>query len=175
MPLRNLNLSRVANAVFLLFFVLVYQSLFSGLFSIHQIKLDLPLLILVFWGLTQGPVSGALFGFILGLLLDLPTPAFLGLGALIKTSLGYMVGSFKDNLFLESSYSKSGIIFLSLCLNDLLYYLFTSRFDIGYTMFIFLNHTLLSAVYTSLVGLIFLWYIQIRRIKKLTEGVSAKL
>src|SRR4030042_6695207 len=129
MPLRNLNLSRIANAVFLLFFVVVYQSLFSGLFSIHQIKLDLPLVILVFWGLTQGPVSGALFGFILGLLLGLPTPSFLGLGALIKTSLGYMVGSFKDNLFLESSYSKSGIIFLSLCLHDLLYYLFASRFD----------------------------------------------
>lgn len=175
MPLRNLNWSRIINAVLLLFSVVVYQTLFSGLFAIYQIKLDLPLLILVFWGLTQGSSSGALFGFLLGLLLDLHTPSSLGLGALIKTSLGYMVGSLKDNLFLESNYSKGGIIFLSLCLNDFFYYLFSSRFDMNNTIFIFLNHTLLSALYTALVGMIFLWYVQIRRIKRSTNGLSIKL
>jgi rod shape-determining protein MreD len=175
MPLRNLNWPRLINAVLLLLLVVVYQSLFSGLFSIYQIKLDLPLLILVFWGLRQGPASGAIFGFLLGLLLDLPAPSSLGLGALIKTSLGYMVGSFKDNLFLESNYSKAGIIFLSLCLNDFFYYLFFSGFDINYTIFIFLNHTLLSALYTALVGMIFLWYIQIRRINRSTNSLSIKL
>jgi len=175
MPVRNLSLSRAVNTILLLLMVVVYQSLFSELLTIRQIKLDLPLLILVYVGLTQGPASGALFGFLMGLLLDLPNPSFLGLGALIKTSLGYLVGSFKDNLFLESNLSKGGVIFFSLCLNDFFYYLFSSGFNLSYTFFVFFNYSLLSALYTALAGLVFLWYFQIRRAKRLADGFSTKL
>lgn len=165
MSLKSFSISKVVNIILLLLIIVIYQSLFSDLLTIHHINLDLPLLILVFVGLTQGPASGALFGFLVGLLLDLHTPALLGLGALIKTFLGYLVGSFKDNLFLESNYSKGGIIFLSLCLNDFFYYLFSSGFDFSYTIFIFINYSLLSALYTALVGLILLWYFQVRKIR----------
>jgi rod shape-determining protein MreD len=163
MPVRYLNLSRIANTILLLLIVVVYQSLFSELLIIRQIKLDLPLLILVYVGLNRGPASGALFGFLIGLLLDLSNPSFLGLGALIKTFLGYLVGSFKDTLFLESNISKGGVIFLSLCLNDFLFYLFSSGVNLNYTFFVFLNYTLLSGIYTALAGFVFLWYLQIRK------------
>jgi len=175
MPVRNLNLTKVINTILLLLMVVVYQSLFSELLTISQIKLDLSILILVYVGLTQGPASGALFGFLVGLLLDLPNPSFLGLGALIKTSLGYLVGSFKDNLFLESILSKGGIVFVSLCLNDFFYYLFSSGFNLNYTFFIFLNYSLLSALYTALAGLLFLWYLQVRRAKRSANSFSTKL
>jgi rod shape-determining protein MreD len=153
--------------------VVVYQSLFSELLTIHQIKLDIPLLILVYVGLSRGPASGALFGFLVGLLLDLSNPSFLGLGALIKTFLGYLVGSFKDTLFLESNISKGGVIFMSLCLNDFLFYLFSSGLNLNYTFF--LNYTLLSAIYTALAGFVLLWYLQIRKAQSLASSYLGKL
>jgi rod shape-determining protein MreD len=168
MPIRNLILSKAANMFLLLLIVIIYQSLFSGLLTIQKISLDLPLLILVFVGLTQGPVSGAMFGFLVGFLLDLSNPAFLGLGAFIKTCLGYLVGSFKDNLYLESSLSKGVVVFFSLLFNDLVYYFFTGGLNPGYAFSIFLNYSLLSGLYTSIAGLIFLWYLQIRKAKIVT-------
>ncbi|MDP3025394.1 MAG: hypothetical protein Q8O10_07640, partial [candidate division Zixibacteria bacterium] len=68
MPIRNLNLSKAANTLFLILIVVLYQSLFSGLLTIQRISLDLPLLILVYVGLTRGPASGAIFGFLVGFL-----------------------------------------------------------------------------------------------------------
>ncbi len=168
MPIRNLNLSKAANTLFLILIVVLYQSLFSGLLTIHRISLDLPLLILVYVGLTRGPASGAIFGFLVGFLLDLYNPSFLGLGAFIKTCLGYLVGSFKDNLYLESNLSKVAVIFFSLLLNDLTYYFFSSGLNLSYVFFVFLNYSLLSGLYTALVGLIFLWFLQIRKAKEIT-------
>jgi rod shape-determining protein MreD len=168
MPIRNLNLSKAANTLFLILIVVLYQSLFSGLLTIHRISLDLPLLILVYVGLTRGPASGAIFGFLVGFLLDLYNPSFLGLGAFIKTCLGYLVGSFKDNLYLESNLSKGAVIFFSLLLNDLTYYFFSSGLNLSYVFFVFLNYSLLSGLYTALVGLIFLWFLQIRKAKEIT-------
>lgn len=168
MPIRNLNLSKAANTLFLILIVVLYQSLFSGLLTIHRISLDLPLLILVYVGLTRGPASGAIFGFFVGFLLDLYNPSFLGLGAFIKTCLGYLVGSFKDNLYLESNLSKGVVIFFSLLLNDLTYYFFSSGLNLSYVFFVFLNYSLLSGFYTALVGLIFLWFLQIRKAKEIT-------
>lgn len=168
MPIRNQNLAKTLNTLLLILVVIVYQSLVSGLVAIHQVKLDLPLLILVYIALTQGPVSGAIFGFLIGFLLDLNNPALLGLGALIKTCLGYLVGGFKDNLFLESNLSKGAVIFFSLLFNDFVYYLFSGGLDFNHAFFVFLNYSLLSGVYTALAGLAFLWYQQVRRAREMT-------
>lgn len=170
MPIRNLNLSKAASMFLLLLIVIIYQSLFSGLLTIQKISLDLPLLLLVYVGLTRGPASGAIFGFFVGFLLDLLNPpSFLGLGAFVKTCLGYLVGSFKDNLYLESILSKGAVVFFSLLLNDLIYYVFSSGIkNLSYALSIFLNYSLLSGLYTTLVGLIFLWFLQIRKAKEIT-------
>lgn len=164
----NFNLSRAGGMVLLILIVIIYQSLFAGLLTIHRISLDLSLLLLVYVGLTRGPVAGATFGFIAGFLLDLSNPPFLGLGAFIKTCLGYLVGSFKDNLYLESNLSKGMVVFFSLLLNDLVYYFFSSGLNPGYTLSVFVNYSLLSGLYTALVGLIFLWLVQIRKTREIT-------
>jgi len=168
MPSQNLNLSKAASMVLLILMVVIYQSLFAGLLTIQRISLDLPLLLLVYVGLTRGPVTGAIFGFFVGFLLDLSNPSFLGLGAFIKTCLGYLVGSFKDNLYLETNLSKGVVVFFGLLLNDLVYYFFSSGLNLSYTFSIFLNYSLLSGLYTALVGLIFLWLVQIRKAKEIT-------
>ena len=145
--------SKILFAIFLLFILVVFQSFFSGVVSIKGIRLDLAIFILVYIGLTRGPAQGAVFGFVIGLLLDIFTPEKLGLGALIKSLVGFTVGNFKDRLFLESPYSKGVIVFLSVLLNDLFYLPLAG----GVTPFTFqtiLYYSLPSALYSSVVGIL---------------------
>lgn len=147
----NAILSKILFTIFLLFILIFFQSFLSEVVSIKGIRLDLALLILVYVALTKGPTQGVVFGFLIGLLLDVFTPQRLGLGALIKSVVGFAIGIFKDNLFLENWYSKLTIVFLSVLLNDLFYHLLSE----GVTLFAF--HTLLyyslpSALYTSGAG-----------------------
>jgi rod shape-determining protein MreD len=146
--------SKILYALLILFILILFQSFFSEVVTIKGSRLDLAILILVYIGLTKGPVQGAVFGFLIGLLLDVFTPQRLGLGALIKSLIGFAVGDFKDNLFLESSYSKGAIVFLSVVLNDLLYYLL-SEGATSFTFNILLYHSLPSALYTCMAGVLF--------------------
>ena len=145
--------SKILYAILLLLILIIFQSFFSEVVTIKGVRLDLAILILVYIGLTKDPAQAVIFGFLIGLLLDVFTPQRLGLGALIKSLIGFTVGNFKDNLFLESSYSKGAIVFLSVILNDLLYHLLSE----GVTLFTFhtiLYYSLPSALYTCGAGVL---------------------
>ncbi len=148
-------LAKILYVTFLLFVLIIFQCFFSELVTIKGIGLDLAVLILVYVGLTKGPAQGAIFGFLVGLLLDVFTPERLGLGALIKSLIGFAVGNFKDKLFLESSYSKGAIVFLSVALNGLLYHLFSGGMT-AFTLNLVLYHSLPSALYTGVAGILLL-------------------
>ena len=84
---------------------------------------------------------------------DVFTPQTLGLGALVKCLIGFTLGSFKDNLYLESLHSKGAVIFLTLLLNDSLYYLITTGVSDS-TFRVLSRYSLPSALYTSVVGML---------------------
>jgi rod shape-determining protein MreD len=145
--------SRILYGILLLFILIIFQSFFSEVVAIKGIRLDLAILILVYIGLTRGPTQGAVFGFMIGILLDVFAPERLGLGALVKSLIGFTVGNFKDNLFLESLYSKGVIVFLSVVLNDVLYHLFSEGITL-FTLHTIFYHSLPSALYTCGAGMI---------------------
>ena len=148
----NTVFSRIFSGILYVLSLILYQTYVSDAVSILGIKFDLSMVILVYIALSRGPVSGAIFGFILGLLADVFTPQTLGFGALVKCLIGFSVGSFKDSLYLDSWYSKGGMIFFALIINDLLYYLLTRGLNAS-TFETLINYSLLSAVYTSVVGI----------------------
>jgi len=145
--------SKILYGAVILFILIFFQSLLSGVVTIMGVKFDLAIVILVYLALTRGPTYGLIFGFLIGLLLDVFTPQTLGWGALVKCLIGFTVGSFKDNLYLESLYSKGGVIFFALILNDFLYYIFASGVN-ATTFRILGNYSLPSAFYTSIVGML---------------------
>jgi rod shape-determining protein MreD len=152
----NATFSKVLSAAVILFLLILFQSLLADAVTIRGVKLDLGIIILVYVALTRGPGYGLIFGFMIGLLLDVFTPSTLGWGALVKCLIGFTLGSFKDNLYLESLYSKGAVIFLALILNDFLYYLFLTGASAA-TLATLTNSSLPSAVYTAVTGvLIFL-------------------
>ena len=159
--------SKILYAILLLLILIIFQSFFSEVVAIKGIRLDLAVLILVHIGLTKGPTQGAVSGFLIGILLDVFAPERLGLGAAIKSLIGFTVGNFKDNLFLESSYSKGVIVFLGVALNDILYHLFSE----GMTLFTFhtiLYHSLPSALYTCGAGVVLFFVLEKKAFVNLT-------
>ncbi len=165
--------SKILSGAGILFLLILFQSFLSEMVSIMGIRFDLAIIILVYLSLTQGPTYGVIFGFLIGLLLDVFTPQTLGWGALVKCLIGFAVGSFKDKLYLESLYSKGGVIFFALISNDLLYYIFTQGVN-GSTFRTWTNYTLPSAFYTALVGmLIFFGLSRVHLKRSNVEKVSA--
>ena len=145
--------SKILCGAVILFILILFQSLLSGAVTIIGVKLDLAIVILVYIALTRGSTYGVIFGFLIGLLSDVLPPQTLGWGALVKCLIGFTVGSFKDNLYLESLYAKGGVIFFALILNDFLYYIFSSGVNVS-TFRILGHHSLPSALYTSIVGML---------------------
>lgn len=149
----NATFSKIISGVVILFMLILFQSLLADAVTIRGVKLDLGIIILVYVALTRGPNYGMIFGFVIGLLLDVFTPSTLGWGALVKCLIGFTLGSFKDNLYLESLYSKGAVIFLALILNDFLYYLFVTGAKTA-TFVTLANSSLPSAVYTAVIGIL---------------------
>jgi rod shape-determining protein MreD len=145
--------SKILSGVVILLILIFFQSLLSGVVTIMGVKFDLAIVVLVYIALTRGLNQGMIYGFLIGFLLDVHTGQTLGLGALVKCLIAFAVGSFKDDLYLESLHSRAGLIFLVLIFNDFLYYLLLTGFNAA-TFRILSNHSLPSALYTSIVGML---------------------
>jgi rod shape-determining protein MreD len=146
---KEIAYSKVLTYLVLYLVVIVYETLLADIFRLGPARLDLGLLLLIYVTLNQGTKPGIIFGFGLGLLLDLLTPLWLGLDSLIKSTLSYLVGFFKESLFVESIFSKMLLVFLAVLINDFLRFCCTYSLDFAKIGSILWPTTLLSAVYTS--------------------------
>ena len=84
---------RTARLVFVLGITLALQSFLVDSLPVFGARLDLWIVLAVAGGLAAGPDRGAAIGFICGLLFDFTQNGPIGLGALIYTGAGYLVGS----------------------------------------------------------------------------------
>src|SRR5574341_17060 len=146
---KEIAYSKALTFLVLYLVVIVYETLLADIFRLGPARLDLGLLLLIYVTLTQGTKSGIVFGFGLGLLLDLMTPLWLGIDSLIKSTLSYLVGFFKESLFVESIFSKLLLVFLAVLINDFLRFCCTYSLDFTKIGTILWPTNLLSAVYTS--------------------------
>lgn len=152
--LKEITYSKVLSFVISYLAIIIYESLLADLFRLGPARLDLGILLLIYVTLNSGSKNGIIFGFGLGLLLDMMTPLWLGLGSLIKATLAYGVGYFKESLFVESVFSKALLVFVAVLANDLLRYLFLYHFDLAKIGSVLIGTTLFSAAYTAAVAAI---------------------
>jgi rod shape-determining protein MreD len=84
------------------FVALVLQSTIFNKITIYDTKPDLLIIIMVFFILLYGDISGAKIGFLYGLLEDLITGKFIGINCLSKMITGYAVGFFEGKLYRDN-------------------------------------------------------------------------
>jgi rod shape-determining protein MreD len=118
---------------------------------------DVVLLYVAVMALRYGRVTGAIAGFSAGLLMDLLVmPGFLGLGALVKTILGFVVGIFRsergEQLRFDPFTAFIGALVLAAVHNGLL--IIGLALDEGTrTLFLVFGVWLGAALYTAVVAL----------------------
>ncbi len=148
--------------------VVVFESLLRPLVAVIGIHPDVGLVLTAYFALTRGAVEGLFFGFASGFLIDILNPSLLGWGMLLRLTLGFWLGGFKDNLFLENFYSKGILAGLSVLLYEIAYQLADTGFSVSATLYLLGRYSLLGALYSTLLAFL-LFYFSGKRLPRRPE------
>lgn len=141
------------NALLLILAILIQTSYLEKI-AIKGIRPDLVLILLVYISIAQGQIPGTVFGFLAGLLQDIYSPEPLGLNALCKSIIGFVVGYGHGGVVEENIFTRAFIIFTATILHDLVYFLISSWESLQNYFSLISRYTIPAAAYTTLAGLI---------------------
>lgn len=136
-------------AVFILLQVLVADKI-----AIGRVEPDFPLLIAAYLAVFKGPIRGSVLGFLVGLIQDLFNPAFLGLNALTKTIVGYVLGIAGAKTEPESSVFLFALLGGAALVHDFIYLLFFTGLSMGKFFLMWVTVSIPSALFTAIVGVL---------------------
>jgi rod shape-determining protein MreD len=134
-----------------LLFLLAQVSLAPRI-SIGAISPDFVLLIVVFFALYRGSIRGAIFGFVVGFLQDLGNPEMLGLNAMTKSMLGFLMGHAGTKTFPDNVLFLGGLFFVAAFGHDIVYQNLFKWPNVGGAIVTIFTVALPSAFYTSVLG-----------------------
>jgi rod shape-determining protein MreD len=134
--------------------VFILQVTAIGHMSVAGCAPDLMVILLVALVLGRGPVLAVIIGFLLGFLQDLGNASFLGMNALAKSILAYGVSRVGGGLLPENVLYKGIIIFAACLVNDVIVLSITSSFSLGDVVVSFFRYSLLSALYSAVLGVV---------------------
>ena len=129
--------------------------------AVHLLNLegvipDLPAILIIYIALVEGQMEGMLWGFGIGLAIDLTTQDFIGLSALTKMLCGFLAGYFFNENKTKSvltSYRFILIVFTVTLVQNLVYFImFTQGTDINVFRAI-IQYGLTTTLYTAIVSL----------------------
>lgn len=132
--------------------LLVLQATVGRLVAIENVQPDFLLIWIIFVALRRGQLSAVTIGSLVGLVTDLASGEFLGVGVLAKATAGFLSGFFyRSNQIAQSLGSPwfLGIVFLvGIVHNVIFFFFYLQGTHIGFwTSFRVLG--ILSAVYTT--------------------------
>ena len=137
--------------------VVLLQWLLSNL-PLWDVVPDVVLLYVAWVALRRGRVAGAVTGFWTGLLMDLVVnPSTLGLHAMLKTLMGFVIGYFRseqgDNLRLSPLQAFVGALMIAIVHNGLMTIILALEQNTR-TPFLIFGLWLGAALYTAVVALV---------------------
>jgi rod shape-determining protein MreD len=136
--------------------VLVLQSTVLYRLEIGGIRPDLLVAYVVYFGWMRGPIPGTLGGFGIGLFQDLDASGPLGLNALAKTVVGFLVAKAGFRVHRSNVIVRFAFFFAAMLVHDLIYYGVVTGGDGGAFMKQFFLKSIPTAVYTAVVTLVLL-------------------
>jgi rod shape-determining protein MreD len=123
--------------------------------SIANIIPDVMLIWIVYIAITQGQIPATVYGFGIGLIIDLVSGQFLGLSALSKTVAGFLAGYFYHENKIDINLANyQFLIFVgaaSLAHNLIYFIIFTQGSDVDLFTAVF-RFGLFSTIYTTFIA-----------------------
>lgn len=105
----------------LLVVVAVLQATVVSRLTVWGVFADLPLLVVVSWGLLRGSREGMIWGFITGVAVDLLSGAPFGAATLSLMAIGFLSGLGKNSVFRARFLFPMASVFLATIVYDLLF------------------------------------------------------
>ena len=149
-------MNRYAKYALFSVFLILLQTTLVHLLNLEGIIPDILAVWVIYIALMKGQMEGTLWGFGIGLLLDMTTHDFIGLSALSKTICGFLGGYFFDEnktKIVLGSYRFVLIVFIVTLIQNIIYFIiFTRGSDINLFRAI-AQFGLSTTLYTSIVAL----------------------
>jgi rod shape-determining protein MreD len=142
--------------VFALIVVLVLQSTVLYRFEIGGIRPDLLVAYVIYFGWMRGPIPGTLGGFGIGLLQDLDASGPLGLNALAKSVVGFLVAKAGFRVHRSNIAVRFAFFFTAMLVHDVIYYGVATGGDGGEFMKQFFLRGVPTAAYTTIFTILLL-------------------
>ncbi len=141
--------------IFVFFTILIFtiQTTILRYISIGGVKPDIILIVTVYVGLRQGKEKGISTGFIFGLIQDSLSAGIIGVNALSKGLLGFIVGNVREKIMSENMITQSLFIFIATIFDGLILLLISETIfqeELGGR--ISLRPLFLQALYSSIIG-----------------------
>jgi rod shape-determining protein MreD len=136
--------------------VLILQATMAQRISIAGVKPDLLVAFVVYFAWMRGPVSGVAAGFTVGLLQDLDAPGPLGLNALAKTVVGFLVAKAGFRVHRSNVGVRFFFFLLAMLVHDVIYFGVYTGGDLAAFLRQFAFVALPSALYTTVLVLVIL-------------------
>ncbi|MBN1164182.1 MAG: rod shape-determining protein MreD [Candidatus Krumholzibacteriota bacterium] len=133
---------------------------------------DMMLILLVVLVLDRKPVAAVIIGFLLGYLQDLGNASFLGMNALAKSLVGYCIARFGGDYLPDNVIFRGVLIFSACLINDLVVLNISSSFNPFDVLTSFFRYSLISALYTVVVGILILKLLHLLPRRMVRQGGS---
>ena len=139
--------------VILAIIALVGDVVLAPLLSLGAIAPDFGLIALAILALGEGAFAGTVGGFVMGLIVDTAVPNLLGLNALCKSLVGFVVGRARSRLVVGLPLVEGSMVAVMTLAHDLLFLIVRSWFAGGAFFRPLITEVLPGAVYTGLIAL----------------------
>ncbi len=125
--------------------------------SIANIVPDVLMIWIVFIAITRGQIPATVFGFGIGLVMDMVSGQFLGLSALSKTAAGFLAGYFYNENKIDINLGNYQFLVIvaaaSFVHNSIYFIIFTRGSDVGLFTAVF-QFGIFSTLYTIVIAAI---------------------
>jgi len=140
--------------------VLILQATVVYRMEIAGIRPDLLVAFVVYLGWMRGPIAGTAGGFIVGLIQDLDAPGPLGLNALSKSLIGFLVAKAGFRVHRSNIGVRFAFFFVAMLMHDVVYFAVSTSGDLGKFIVQMFFVALPTALYTTAIVLLILTLVE---------------
>ena len=138
--------------ILLLVLAFLLQTTWVHFFEIAAVGPDLILLVIVYIALSSGQFEAIILGFCIGFVQDSYAPEQLGVNALAKCLVGYLVGYGRLRIMADGPQVQTVLLLGAVLLHDAVYYAAHNGIPWAETPYFWARYSIGRALYTGLVG-----------------------
>ena len=139
---------KILRDLFLLVGILVLQGTLLARIDVAGVQPDLLVAFVVYFGWMRGPIPGTVCGFTVGLIQDLDAPGPLGVNALSKSLVGFLVAKAGFRVHRSNSGVRFAFFFVAMLVHDAIYFALATSGE----LWVFLTQMFFVALPTALLS-----------------------